>query len=280
MVRDILRSILLLVMLGLSVTAWAQDWQFWPELVRALEGSEDVGKIGGPSALAARPLIDNADEIAVARFFSESAKRDPFLATDRAFAHFETSCAARAGTVLDDANQRTQQFAERVIAHLTCPTGEKYQWRGRAAICDGANGVPLAGMVSVVKDNSGILRDGDAGSRLLGGIFGMSNETAIYLFGPDRLPRRQSTVAAETREAERQARAVEDLEEERRELARFQSELAVGDETNCGLVIEIRGPLAKIAVPVNRRAPNRTETFWSRIELLAPQYTSVCSFGL
>ncbi|RJY09151.1 hypothetical protein [Aurantiacibacter aquimixticola] len=108
----------------------------------------------------------------------------------------------------------------------------------------------------------------------------MSNETAIYLFRPDRLPTRQSFVAAETREAERLVRAVEVLEEERRELAQFQSDLTVGDETNCGLVIEIRGPLAEIAVPVNRHAPSGAGTFWSRIDRLAPPYTSVCSFGL
>ncbi|MBX7483821.1 hypothetical protein [Qipengyuania qiaonensis] len=279
MVRDSLISIFMVVLLGLSVTAWAQDWQFWPELVRALDGSDDVDEIGGESALAATPLSDNADEIAAARFFSESARRDPLLATDRALAHFEASCAARAGLMLDQADERTEQFAERVLAHLTRPIGEKYQWRGRAAICDGADGVPLAGMVSVVKDNSGILRDGDAGSCLFGSIFGMSNETAIYLFRPDRLPTRQSFVADQTQEAERLARAGDELAQERQELALFHSELEVGDETNCGLVIEIRGPLAEIAVPANRRAPNGAKTFWSRIDRLAQPYTSVCSFG-
>lgn len=40
-----------------------------------------------------------------------------------------------------------------------------------------------------------------------------------------------------------------------------------------------RGPLALIAVPANRRAPNGESSFWARIDTLAPRRRGACTYG-
>ena len=67
---------------------------------------------------------------------------------------------------------------------------------------------------------------------------------------------------------------------ERAQIEAFQRKLSIGNETNCGAVIDMRGPMAEIAVPPNVRAPNRPATFWTRIERLAPPGFGLCTYGL
>lgn len=280
MIRDLSIVLLAAATVSFAIPATAQQSIDWSDFTNAIGGSEDVGRVGGESSIVARPLTDNSNDVIAARFFKEKARRDPFLITDRVLDQFAQSCAARSGTVLNQGDPRTAQFAERVVSHLTRPTGEKYQWHGRVAICDDVNGEPFGGLVSLVKDNSGVLRDGDAGSRLLGGLFGTSNHTSIYLFSPHRLLSKQDVIDAE---AAKQAAVVEtaaQIASEREELAFFHEELEVGDATNCGLVIELRGPLANIAIPTNRLAPNGKSTFWTRIDDLAPLRRGACTYGL
>lgn len=253
-----------------AIPSNAQQPTDWSDFTSAIGGSDDVSRVGGESAIVARPLTDNLSEIIAARFFREKARRDPFLISDRVFDLFGQSRAARSGTALDQGDPRTAQFAERVVSQLTRTTGERNKWHDRVAICDEINGEPLGGLVSLVKNNSGVVRDGDAGSQLLGDLFGISNHTAVYLFSPHRLSSKQDVIDAETAKQAAVVETAAQITSEREELALFHEELEVGDATNCGLVIELRGPLAPIAIRTNRRAPNGENTFWSRVDDLAP----------
>ena len=213
--------------------------------------------------------------------FKERGNTDAMIVTRRSQQVFSESCEAHGGTIVPADDLPTGMFRNRVIAHLTRPTGYRHQWRGEVAICDGSGGEPLVGFVSLLMDNSEISRSGDIGSQVMGRLFGgLSNTTAIYLFHPDRLPT-VADAAAVVDEEERRIAAVEERFEAASErIAEFQRNLAIGDESNCGTVIEVRGPMAEIAVPTNRRAPNGESTFWSRIERLAPPGYAICTFGL
>ena len=273
-------AILISAALALPIPASAQSNDQWNDFWEAIGGSENVDRVGEDS-LIARPLRDNADEIVGARFFRERGSSDPMAVSQRSLRSFEESCRTRGGSVLAVDNVRTAAFGDRVLAHLVQPTGMRHQWRGQVAICDGSDGEPIAGFVSLVKDNSEILRSGDAGSQLIGGLLGgLRNTTAIYLFRADRLPSASDANAFTSVEEQRAADVEARMSAARQEAEVFQADLAIGDETNCGTVIDVRGPMAEVAVPTNRRAPNGEVIFWSRKDRLFPPGHGVCTYGL
>lgn len=249
------------------------------EFFIALGGSAKV-KTVGESSRVARPLSEFEAEIVGARFFKHKDSKQPFAEADRGLELFRQACSDSGGKLLSLDDGRAASFKERVSGHLTQPSGYKHQWRAKAAICESADGEPLAGYIAVLQDNSEIAKNGDAGSKLFGMLFGVSTPTAIYLFKPDLIPSRndfERKAIAQEQYAQATASRVE-RDHERAEA--FRENLAIGDETNCGPVIDLRGPMAEIAVPVNRRAPNGETTFWSRIERLSPAGFGVCTFGL
>lgn len=273
-------AILISAALALPIPASAQNNDQWNDFWEAIGGSENVDRVGEDS-LVARPLRDNADEIVGARFFRERGSSDPMAVTQRSLRSFEHSCRTRGGSILAPDDALTVEFGDRVIAQLVQPTGMRHQWRGHVAICDGSDGAPIAGFVSLVKDNSEIHRNGDPGSQLIGGLFGgLRNITAIYLFRADRLPTASDAAIFASAEEQRAADVEARMRAAPQEAEEFQANLAIGDETNCGTVIDVRGPMAEVAVPTNRRAPNGEAIFWSRKERLFPPGHGVCTYGL
>lgn len=268
-----LPKFLAIVAATLALPAYAQDNSEWNSFLAAIGGSTSVKVVGGGS-VEARPLQSNADEIWGAKFFKDKGASDPWVVTSHSLQIFMTTCGSLGGSVLAQDDERTMIFAKRVIADLIAPTGMRHQWRGRVAICDGPKGVPLAGFVSLILDNTEIFRTGDSGSKMLGAIFGrLSNTTAIYLFRPDKLPTKAALLQAKANETARLAAGQAKIKE-------FRNKLAIGDETSCGTVIQIREPLAEVAVPVTVQAPNGQQSFWSRKDRLFPPGYGPCSYGL
>lgn len=244
-----------------------------------LGGSSHAKTVGRDSPIV-RPLEELEPQLFGARFFKDKNGREPFIVADRGLEIFASSCAANSGSIVPADDDRTVAFLERVSGHLTRPTGFKHQWRAKAAICEDEEGMPLAGYLAVLQDNSEIVKRGDPGSWFLANVFGMATPTAIYLVKPGLIQSRASAQREQEAEERRVVAVEERVRQFQQEAEDFQENLAVGDETNCGAVISVRGPMAEVAVPVNRRAPNGEPTFWSRKERLLPPGHGVCTFGL
>lgn len=264
---------------ALTTSVQAEDPAAWPDFFASIGGSTDINVVGKTSP-EAQPLRERPAEIVGARFFMEKKAKDPFLIADRGHAAFKASCAAREGALVDGGDERVREFVDRVSSHLTRPSGHKHEWRAKGAICEDAEGSPLAGYLAVLQDNTAVAARGDPGSRLISSMFGLRTTTAVYLFRPGWLQSRAAVEHLARAEEDRVAREEARVEAERRQAEAFRRNLAIGDETNCGTVIEIRGPIAEIALPINRRAPNGEATFWTRIERLAPRGIGTCTFGL
>lgn len=268
-----LPKFLAIVAATLALPAYAQDNSEWNSFLATVGGSTSV-KVVGASSVEALPLRRNADEIWGARFFKDKGASDPWIVTSHSLENFMATCTKVGGSILAQDDERTTIFANRVVANLTAPTGLRHQWRGRVAICDGPTGIPLAGFVSLILDNTEIFRTGDSGSKMLGSILGrLSNTTAIYLFRPDRLPTKAALLQTKATEKAR-------LEAGRAKIEEFRNKLAIGDESSCGTVIQIRGPMAEVAIPVTVQAPNGLQSFWSRKDRLVPIGYGLCSYGL
>lgn len=87
--------------------------------------------------------------------------------------------------------------------------------------------------------------------------------------------RQQEQRAIEERERAILARATED-----QRLAPWREALNVGDRTNCGMVVDTRGPIVKVQLPANINLPSGEREFWARrSELTDSEPVTNCRFG-
>jgi hypothetical protein len=82
----------------------------------------------------------------------------------------------------------------------------------------------------------------------------------------DRALSKQSDAVAAQRNAEAAARARIELPK----LAAFQAKVAIGDDSNCGLVLGFKGPLVNVQVPANIKLPSGASTVFVKRAALAP----------
>lgn len=75
---------------------------------------------------------------------------------------------------------------------------------------------------------------------------------------------RQRIRRAERLEDEKLLNALIEQSKEKERLAPWQQGLKVGDRTNCGMVIETRGPILKVQLPPGYRSPSGDGEFWVR----------------
>ncbi len=85
--------------------------------------------------------------------------------------------------------------------------------------------------------------------------------------------------AAGEREAARIAALAHARDEEHR-LKPFRDALVIGSRTNCGMVIDVRGPLVQVQLPPNIRGAGDQREFWARRDELTDAFPPEgCSFG-
>jgi hypothetical protein len=82
----------------------------------------------------------------------------------------------------------------------------------------------------------------------------------------ERAQRKHSDALAAQRDADAAARARIELPK----LAAFQAKIAIGDDTNCGLVLGFKGPLVNVQVPANIKLPSGASTVFVKRTALAP----------
>jgi hypothetical protein len=223
------------------------------------------------------PLSRDHTELLGQRFVREKLPTNADAVSVRALAQFVAECRTKGGLIEPQEVAVTSAFANRVLQGVLLRSPAKEQWRASVAVCSRDAENVLGAFVAVVHDTTGIARRGDMGSRLMMRLVNIPTVTGIYAYRPDRIAPRASLERQAV--ANRQALEVAQKESDAR-LKRFYATMAVGTETNCGTVIQLRGPMAEIAIPLSRPAINGQRTFWSRQERLIPAGEAVCTCGL
>ncbi|MGW8191898.1 hypothetical protein [Sphingomonas hankookensis] len=149
----------------------------------------------------------------------------------------------------------------------------KHFWSGLSAVCACSPSEVMGGFVAITFHNTELATKGDLGARLFSKISLMATRTAVYAYCPDRIT---TATSFEAREATLRA----DFAAEHKTNEAFRRTLAIGTETNCGAVIQIRGSMVEIAVPAVRLTPNGQSTSWSKRTVLARPGIAPCSYGL
>ena len=220
------------------------------------------------------PLLRHRADIVDYRFFSEQLRENGSATADRAKAAFAGECVAKGGAVEPDGSPTAQRFHGYTVGGKLPRRGSfKHFWVGQSAVCSSAGGQALGGFVAVTFDTTEV-NAGKSIASLLGNLVPKTpTRTAVYAYGPWAIT---SRAEIERTDALRVTR----LGERDRSVAAFQHKIEVGTETNCGTVIQVRGPMAEVAVPTAMTTPNGQSSFWSKRERLFPPANAICTFGL
>ncbi len=242
------------------------------DVTSALAIADFLTSIGGDTAMKTSrsmpsdpvpqiyPLVRDESEIIGYRFFAEKPTANGFVTAERVSGVFARKCAVKGGRIEPDDGEVARSFHDRPLP----PRGNfKYFWSGVSAVCVRSPSEVMGGFVAITLNNTELVTKGDIGARLFSPISLM----------PTRIR------SAASFQAQQAARRADNVAEQRTQEA-FRRDLAVGMETNCGTVIQIRGPMVEIAVPPIRVAPNGQSTFWSKRAALALPGIAPCTYSL
>ncbi|KQM68579.1 hypothetical protein [Sphingomonas sp. Leaf20] len=197
------------------------------------------------------PLVRDESEIIDYRFFAEKPTANGSVTAERVGGVFARKCAAKGGRIEPDDGEVARSFHGRALP----PRGKfKHFWSGVLAVCVRSPCEIMGGYVAITFDNPELATKSDLGARLFSRISSMPTRTAVYAYRPERI---RSPASFQAQQA---ARRADNVAEQRTQEA-FRRDLAVGTETNCDTVIQIREPMAQIAVPLVRLTPNGQSTF-------------------
>ncbi|MDD1453047.1 hypothetical protein NHF48_022380 [Sphingomonas sp. H160509] len=197
------------------------------------------------------PLVRDESEIIGYRFFAEKLTANGSATAERVRGVFARECIAKGGRI----EPEDGEVARSVLDRRLPPRGSfKHFWSGVSAVCVRSPSEVMGGFVAITFDNTELATRGDIGARLFSRNSLMPTRTAVYAYRPDRI---RSPASFQAQQA---ARRADNVAEQRTQEA-FRRDLAVGTETNCGTVIQIRGPMVEIAVPPVRLTPNGQSTF-------------------
>jgi hypothetical protein len=235
---------------------------------------EDPRVAQDPPVAQVLPLLDDADETIDYRFFSEKLTANGSATAIRARDAFANQCAAKGRRIEPEDGYAARTFWGRTLGRRLPPLGGFKHFRsGISAICWRTANEVLGGLVAITYDTTEVATKGDLGSRLMSRVPMVPTRIAFYAYRPGLI-----RSAAWCQQAQPTYMAGREAEHKRGEA--FRRDLAIGTVTNCGTVIQIRGPMVEIAVPPTTLTPNGQSTFWSRRDALAPTFSTPCTYGL
>lgn len=227
-----------------------------------------------------KPLLRDRDEILGYRFHKQYTGSNGTAFAEKARAAFNQECLAKGGMIEREGGPITTAFLDaRAVDRTREPQPMTIVSIGIASTCLSKDGRPLGGFLGLVRDTSPMLAKGYAGSPFLMQTSGQPSRTAVYAYRASAIPSLALVQQAQQRRRDDERREEERAEqayvEKERQLARFRTSLAVGTETHCGTVIQLRGPMVELAIPPGR-SPSGQSTFWLKREQLDPPGAS-CS---
>ena len=214
------------------------------------------------------PLERDRGRILGYRFFKEKRRDNATATAEAARTAFSAECEGKGGTIEPDNSEVATAFHRRIAADIEyLEPSAKHFWVAITAVCSRGPAEVMGGFLAAVYDPT------EAAGMMSLLVGPTPTKTAVYAYGPYRI-----AGAAPLRE--RQKAVMADVAAEQERIEAFQRDLAIGSVTNCGTVIEVRGPMIEIAVPPTMLTPNGQATFWSRRDALRPAGSAPCTFGL
>lgn len=236
----------------------------------------------GSLPLIMKPLLRDRGEILGYRFHKQYTGSNGTAFAEKARAAFNGECLAKGGMIERESGSITTAFLDaRAVDRTRDPQPMAVVSVGIGSICLSKDGHPLGGFLGLVRDTSPMLAKGYAGSPFLMQTSGQPTRTAVYAYRASAIPDLPSVQQAQQQrrdnERREEARAEQAYGEKERRLEQFRKSLAVGTETHCGTVIQLRGPMVELAIPPGRH-PSGQSSFWLKRGQLDPPGASCSAF--
>jgi hypothetical protein len=208
------------------------------------------------------------------RFFNVDNKADQLATAKAAKGKFTEECVSKNGVVEPDESPVASRFWQEHGSRFA-NADNYFKSTVATAVCVGADQKPIGGFVAITRTLKTEV------------LFVRKNRTAIYAikgssiasaqtFAAEELERVRLKALEETRA--QQLKLAYDLEQRR--LEAWRKTIALGTSTNCGLVIDVRGPLVQVQLPSNIVGPSGQREFWiKRTELTDHSPVHQCTFG-
>lgn len=223
-----------------------------------------------PAALFATSLTYQRHVIAQ-RFYSDGGVVRPLL--PMVVAEFDRDCLGARGTMagsLSAVAEAVTKWAQlQLDQHRSIYPWEYYRW---VKVCLGRDREPLATLVAVQSFNRpNSTRDHTVPGGLL---FGPKQESRLALYAlSSEMFRRDPEYLALLEPLRRNELA--------RKLIDWRADMTIGTRTNCGTVIQERGPLVEVQIPAGIKGPGGARQFWvARDQLTDDEAPRGCGFGL
>lgn len=276
------------VALATGPAARAQDDRNGWTVMERVGGSADPGVLWSdaapdePAALFTT-VARYKRHVTAQRFAGRSD--EPHLFVERALAGFRQDCAANGGTTPDFKDSRRELLRDWTTAQLD-QHRQVYPWEYDrwAELCVDGSDRPLGAFVAVRSFN----RRNTASVRLRSGgfLFGRDADSraAVYLFAPsllsDDAELQSLLAAAAAKQADADRRRRDSLAAQDQARTSWRQGMRLGTRTNCGMVIQERGPLVEVQLPPGLTGPSGVRQFWVAREELTPDAAPEgCGFG-
>lgn len=283
------RSILYTIAVGslfASVSSGAQEQQSEAQTLPVI--SSFLNEVGDVKDKRKTHLLDPA-QYALFKNFPDSfidyrivkdRNEDALQTANVARVAFGRECISKGGVIDDDSEPNVQALLKHGLARTSeydnnthWNPSERWHISHRVAICSANDATVMGVMIAYVHDVTA---------------------SYSYFTNPKRRPYNialiaamkprhgtskafQRMVAARNLEADRLAQELGRQSQQRVDraaqqrairLVEFKKNIAIGTATNCGLVINVRGPLAEIQLPANVQGPNGQTIYWVRRDML------------
>ncbi|GAA0468900.1 hypothetical protein GCM10009096_07270 [Parasphingorhabdus litoris] len=250
-------------------------------------GSTSIKKLGRGSHAVKAYIKRELPRVVGYRILKDKNK-DPLNSATTARFAFERQCLAQGGYLepQDSANniEATEHFSKVV-------DGDGYTgvWKYHilTAVCSEDDENVIGGMGAIITDLTPLRRKHANHPLMIIGLMKEPNITTVFaldksMFIPIAKRKRWDIERAEMMEKRRLATEAYDKEVRLERMARrkkFQSEIKLGTQTNCGMVIDMRGPLVEVQLPANISFDGQRRFWVAKAELSDDPPARNCSFG-
>lgn len=216
---------------------------------------EGIGGSADPLVISkdppeAIPLTRDARWVLGARFFSEKMKQQPMATAEAAQIAFEQQCRRDGGDLLPNNSASVLDFNTRFTSNFADAVPYKRRAGALTSVCVADASHVMGAMAAIVFDPSALVANADPGSKVMFAIFRPKLTTAVYAYRGEAIVSPATMAAREAaalkKEADAQRRAEEEALARVQQAAAFQKQIKVGDQSNCGLIVDLRGPLAQV----------------------------------
>lgn len=250
-------------------------------------GTTNVKKLGGRPDPVISYIERGLPRVVGYRILKDKNK-NPLRTAQNARSALERQCTKQGG-YLEPEDSANNKGAIEHFSKIVDGYGYDGLWKYQilTAVCSVDDETVIGGMGAIIADKTPFRRKYAKHPLMVIGLMKEPNITTVFalnkgMYIPIAKRKRLEMESAERMKKWRAETAAYDEEVRLERIARkkkFQSEIKLGTQTNCGMVIDMRGPLVEVQLPANISFDGQRRFWVAKADLSDDPPARSCSFG-